>query len=296
MVIWSSFEGGIKNIWENKLLALILFLFKLFFAILLLIPAYYMFARTFSFSPTSVNFLKGYDFYLLVDFLSQWSRGRSLYWVYFLSIGLISTLSYIFFSGGIWGALLQSLKEGRHRFKGEKYFKDCIRYFVSFLKISIFILICYMIVFFFALLIFSLIHAAVGKELSYTSRILIIIAEFLILAILFMWVNMWSNYLRIYRVFFEESKLILLLKSSFKFIIRNFVKTVLLYYLLSVILVGTLMVYLGLNKILHLLPVYEFLIISLFVLYQLQSFFRSFYKLVYYSSHMVLFDKLYELK
>jgi len=296
MVIWSSFKGGIRKVWGNKLLALILFAFKLFFAILLLIPAYYMFARTFSFSPSSINFLKGYDFFLLVDFLSLWSKGISLYWVYFLTIVLISAFSYIFFSGGLWGGLYQSLREGKQKFNGEKFFGDCGRYFGSFLKIFFFIIIVYILAFFFALLIFSLIHTLAGKELSFASHILILIFELLILAILFMWVGMWSNYLRIYRIFFEEKKLIRILKPSLGFIFRNFGKTILLYYLLSVILVGTLIVYLGLNKILHLLPANKFPVIFLFILYQLQSFFRSFYKLVYYSSHMVLFDKLYELK
>lgn len=296
MVIWSSFESGIKKVWENKLLALILFGFKLFFSIIILIPAYYMFTKTFSFSPLSVNFLKGYDFNLLVDFLSHWSKGINLYLVYFLTIVLISAFSYIFFSGGLWGALYQSLREGKQKFNGEKFFGDCGRYFGSFLKIFFFIIIVYILAFFFALLIFSLIHTLAGKELSFVSRILILILELLILAILFMWVGMWSNYLRIYRIFFEEKKPISLLKSSLRFIFSNFGKTILLYYLLSAILLGTLIVYFGLNKVLHFMPGDKFLVLSLFILQQAFSFFRSFYRLVYYSSHMTLFDKLYHLR
>jgi hypothetical protein len=153
-----------------------------------------------------------------------------------------------------------------------------------------------MMVFFFALLIFAFIHAIIGKELSHTSRILILSLELLILAILFMWVNMWSYYLRANRIFFEEKRLLRMARSSLNFIFRNFGKTISLYYLLSLILLGTFILYLALNKISHFLPADKFLVIILFVLYQLQSLFRSFYKLVYYSSHLVMFDKLYDLK
>jgi hypothetical protein len=296
MGVWNSLKEGIRNVWEYKLLALILFLFKLFFAFLLLVPAYYMFSETFSFSPLSINFLKGYDFYLLVDFFSQWSKGLSIYKVYFLIIGLAAIFSYIFFSGGLWGALYQSLKRGIFRLRGEKFFADGGRYFGSFLKIFISVCIAYVLVLILALFIFSFIHALTGKELSYTARILILFLEILIMAILFMGVNMWSVYLRTYIVFLEERKLLPALKSSLYFILKNFGKTVLLYYLLCVILVVTLLFYIGLNKTLHLLLEEKFLILLLFILQQGFSIFRSFFRLVSYSSQMVLFDKLHNLR
>lgn len=296
MTVWSSFKDGIRNVWEHKLLVMVLFFFKLFFAFLLLIPAYYMFSRTFSFSPLSINFLEGYDFYLLVDFFSQWSKGLSIYKVYFLIIGLAAIFSYIFFSGGLWGALFQSSKQEIYRLRGEKFFADCAGYFGSFLKIFIFICIAYILVLIFALFIFSSLHALTGKEFSYTIRILILVLEIVILAILFMWVNMWSIYLRAHSVSLEEKKLLGNLKLSLKFILKNFGKTVLLYYLLSVILVMTLAIYFGLNKTLHLLSDKRFLILFLFIIQQGYSIFRSFFRLVFYSSQMVLFDKLSDLK
>ena len=296
MVIWSSFKDGIKKVWENKILALILFLFKLFFSFLLLIPAYYMFSKTFSFSPSSVNFLKGYDFSLLIDFLFHWGKGISLYFIWFLLIGLISILSYIFFSGGLWGAFFQDLKEGKQKFKGEKFFGDCAKYFWSFLKIFILISLIYILAFFFALLIFSLISTIAGKELSYNGHIVILVLDILILAILFMGVDMWSDYLRVYRIYFEEKKLRRMIVPTLGFIFKNFNKSVLLYYLLSVIFLSSLIVYFGLNRFLHFILMEKFLILSIFILQQVYSLFRSFYRLVYYSSQMVLFDKLYDWK
>ncbi|MFH0930663.1 MAG: hypothetical protein V1890_01815 [Candidatus Zixiibacteriota bacterium] len=296
MVIWDSFKCGSKKVWENKILALILFLFKLFFSFLLLIPAYYMFSKTFSFSPSSVNFLKGYDFSLLIDFLFHWGKGISLYFIWFLLIGLISMLSYIFFSGGLWGAFFQDLKEGKQKFKGEKFFRDCAKYFWSFLKIFILVSLIYILVFFFALLIFSLISTLAGKELWFKVHIIILILNLLSLTILFMGVDMWSDYLRIYRIYFEEKKLRRIIKPTLKFILKNFDKTVFLYYLLSAIFLGSLIAYFGLNKFLHFIFMEKFLILSLFILQQAYSLFRSFYRLVYYSSQMVLFDKLYDLK
>jgi hypothetical protein len=296
MVIWDSFKCGIKKVWENKILALILFLFKLFFAFLLLIPAYYMFSRTFSLSPFSLNFLKGYDFTFLVDFLHYWSRSINLYQVLFLVIVLISIISYIFLSGGLWGTFFQDLKEGRKKFKGEKFFGDCAKYFWSFLKIFILISLIYILIFFFALLIFSLISTIAGKELSFNVHIIILILDLLILAIFFMWVDMWSDYLRIYRIYFEEKKLRRIIKPTLRFILKNFDKTVFLYYLLTINFLGSLMVYFGLNRFLHFILMEKFLILSLFILQQAYSLFRSFYRLAFYSSQMVLFDKLYDLK
>ena len=296
MVIWSSFTKGIKKVWENKILALILFLFKVFFAFCLLIPAYYMFARTFSLSPLANNFLKGYDFSLLVDFFTYWNKSIGLYRVLFLFIILISILGYIFLSGGLWGALFQNLREGKQRFKGEKFFGDCGKYFWSFFKIFIFICVIYILAFILGMLIFSLIQAIAGKELSVTGHVLVLITGLVIFAILFMWADMWGDYLRIYRVTSEEKKLRVILKPSLRFIFRNFGKTILLYYLLSLILLGTLIAYLGLSKILHFIPADKLLILSLFLVQQAYSLFRSFYRLVYYSSQLVLFDKLYDLR
>ncbi|HEX9911927.1 MAG TPA: hypothetical protein VGB01_01630 [candidate division Zixibacteria bacterium] len=296
MVIWNSFKDGIKQVWENKILALILFLFKLFFALLLLIPAYYMFSRTFSLSPLSLNFLKGYDFSFLVDFLVEWRKTIGLYQVLFLILGAFSVFSYIFLSGGLWGAFFRDLKEGKQKFKGEKFFGDCAKYFWSFLKIFILISLIYILAFLLALLIFSLISTMAGKELTYNGHIVILVLDLLVLAIFFMWLAMWSDYLRIYRIYFEEKKLRRIIKPTLRFILKNFDKTVFLYYLVTIIFLGSLMAYFGLNKFLHFVFIEKFLILSLFILQQAYSLFRSFYRLVYYSSQMALFDKLYELK
>jgi hypothetical protein len=296
MVMWEAFRNGIDRVWENKILALILFLFKVFFAFCLLTPVYYMFARTFSLSPLTNNFLKGYDFSLLVDFFTYWGRSIGLYRVLFLFTVLISVLGYIFLSGGLWGTLFQSLREGKQRLKGEKFFGDCGKYFWSFFKIFIFICIIYLLSFILGMLIFSLIQAIAGKELSVTGHVLVLIAGLVIFAILFMLVEMWGDYLRIYRVSSEDKKLRAILIPSLRFIFRNFGKTILLYYLLSLILLGTLIAYLGLSKILHFIPADKLLILSLFLIQQAYSLFRSFYRLVYFSSQLVLFDKLCSLR
>jgi len=295
MAMWEAFRSGLVKVWENKILALILFIFKLFFGFSLLIPAYYMFNRTFSFLPSSNNFLKGYDFSLLVDFFTYWSRSIGLYRILFLSIILVSILGYTFLSGGFWGALFQNLREGKQKFKGEKFFGDCGKYFWSFLKIFIFICVIYILSFILGMLIFSLIQAIAGKELSFTGHILFLVAGLIIFAILFMWVDMWGDYLRIYRVTSEEKKLRAILKPSLRFIFRNFGKTILLYYLLSIILLGTLVVYFGLSRALHLQPANGLMLLSVFIWQQAYSLFRSFYRLVYYSSQLVLFDRLYDL-
>lgn len=296
MVIWEAFRNGIARVWENKILALVLFLFKLFFAFSLLLPAYYMFSRTFSFLPSSDNFLKGYDFSLLADFFVYWSKSIGLYRMLFVFIFLISVVGYIFLSGGLWGGLFQHLKEGKQRFKAEKFFGECGKYFWSFFKIFFFICIIYILAFVLGMLIFSLIQAIAGKELSVTGHVLVLIAGLVIFGILFMWVDMWGDYLRIYRVTAEEKKLREILKPSLRFIFVNFGRTVLLYYLLSIILLGTLIAYFGLSKVLHFIPADKLLILSLFLLQQAYSLFRSFYRLVYYSSQLVLFDKLYTLR
>jgi hypothetical protein len=296
MVIWSSFKDGINKVRENKNLVLILFLFKLFFAFLLLIPVYYMFSKTFSLSPLSLNFLKGYDFSLLVDFLVGWRKTIGLYRVLFLILGAFSVFSYIFLSGGLWGALFRELKEGKQKFRGEKFFGDCAKYFWSFLKIFILISIIYVLAFLLALLIFSLISTIAGKELSHNGHITILVMDLLVLAIFFMGVDMGSDYLRICRIYFEEKKLRRIIKPVSRFILKNFDKTLFLYYFLTIIFLGSLTAYFGLNKFLHFIFMEKFLILSLFILQQAYSLFRSFYRLVYYSSQMVLFDRLYNLK
>lgn len=296
MVIWEAFRNGIARVWENKILALVLFLFKLLFAFSLLLPAYYMFSRTFFFLPSSDNFLKGYDFSLLADFFVYWSKSIGLYRMLFVFIFLISVVGYIFLSGGLWGGLFQHLKEGKQRFKAEKFFGDSGRYFWSFFKIFLFTCIGYLLAFILGMLLVSLIGTIVGKELSASGHILFFAVGLVVFAVIFLWVNMWGDYLRIYRIFSDEKKLRTMLKPSLKFIFRNFGRTVLLYYLLSIILLGTLAIYFGLNKALHLQTANGLMVLSVFIWQQAYSLFRSFYRLVFYSSQLVLFDKLYDLR
>ncbi len=293
MVVWGAFTKGLRRVWENKVLGVILYLFKLLFSFFLLLPAYFMFSKTFSMLPASENFLNGYDFSLLVDFFVDWGKGLGLYQMLFFFILLTCGLAYVFLSGGLWGGLLQNLKEGRKRFALEKFSGDCGKHFWSFLKI--FILTCagYLLVFILGMMIVSLLSKIVGNELSVSGHYIFFLGGFIVFAVLFLWVDMWGDYLRIYRISFEESKVRTILFPSLRFIFRNFGTALSLYYLLTIFLLGTVAVYLLLNKALHLQGATGLMVLSVFIWQQFYSLFRSFFRLGYYSAQLELFDKLY---
>jgi len=199
---------------------------------------------------------------------------------------------FVFFSGGFWGILRdQSQREGEI-LKTERFFGYCAKYFWGMFKIALILIALYLIALFLFLFVLTIFDLVAGKEswLEITSWQMVI--KISIFAFLFFLVNMIGDYLRIFYIENFEQRFLGFVKKAFRFLLTNFFKTLSLYYLLSFVLVLAILAYLGANKLMEGIPKTSLYILLVFLLQQILSLFRAFYRLVYYSSQIVLVDKL----
>ena len=292
MLIFTSFIQGIKNVWSNKFLIGIMFLFKLGFSLILLAPIYLMFSASFGRNVKASSLLRSLDFSLLIDFVYHWRQTLSIYFLLFFLVFFLVIMVFVFLSGGFWGILRdQSKKEDRNS-NTERFFSYCARYFWGMFKIALLLIVFYLIALLLFLFFLSIFDSVAGKgnRLDITSwRAGVKISAF---AFLFFLVNMIGDYLRIFSVQNFKERFSGFVKRAFRFLLTNIFKTLSLYYLLSFVLVMAILIFAGLNELMERIPKTFFYVLLIFFLQQILSLFRSFYRLVYYSSQMVLVDKL----
>ena len=297
--ILSSFVEGIKNVWTNKFLIGIMFVFKLVFSLILLFPLYLMFSASFATNVKASNFLTWYDFSLIIDFIYYWRKTLSVYFFLFILLGGIAVIVFIFLSGGFWGILRDQIKKRTENFgteqsgtRGEKFFCYCGKYFWGMFKIGFFMIVLYLAALL-LFLIFSVVFGAVaGKGNLWEITSWRMMVRILIGAILFSLTNMIGDYLRIFFLENYGERFSKSVKKTFKFVLTNLFGVLILYYILSVILLVVIFLNLGLSQTIERIPGTGFLVLLTFSIQQILVAFRSFYRLVYYSSQLVFYDKI----
>ncbi len=291
MLTLGSFAGGIKNVWTEKFLVGMMFLFKLFFSLVLLSPLYVMFSASFAKNVKASNFLTWLDLSLFIDFAYYWRKPLSLYFVMFILICGVAIVVFIFLSGGFWGMLCDGVRKNGQDSRMERFFGYCGRYFWGMFKISLFMIALYFIALFLFLLLSAIFNSVAGKANSWEIISWWMGAKFLIGAFLFFLVNMIGDYLRIFFIKNSGERFLKIVGKTFRFLLTNCFRTLSLYYFLSVILAAAIFVYLGLTKVMSAMPETGLFIFLTFLVQQIFILFRSFYRLVYYSSQLVLYDK-----
>jgi len=287
----SSFVEGLKNVWINKFLIGMMFLFKLVFSLVLLSPLYVMFSASFATNVKASNFLTWFDLSLIMDFVYYWRKTLSIYFLMFLLLSGVAILAFIFLSGGFWGILRDEVKNRGQNSRMERFFGYCGKYFWGMLKIWLFMIVLYFIAIFVFLIVSIVFNQVVGKGNLWEITSWRMVAKFLIAIILFFLVNMIGDYLRIFFIENYGERFLKVVGKTFRFLLTNLLRTLSLYYFLSVILAMTILVYVGLTKIVNVTPATGLFIFFTFLIQQIFVVFSSFYRLVYYSSQLVLYDK-----
>lgn len=292
MLVFTSLIQGIKNVWSNKFLIGIMFFFKLGFSLILLAPLYLMFSASFGANVKASSLLWRFDLSLLIDFVYHWRQTLSIYFLMFFLVSFLAIMVFVFFSGGFWGILKDQSKKEEGNLKMERFFGYCAKYFWGMFKIALLLVAFYLIAFFLFLFFLTIFDSMAGKGswLEITSwRVVVKISIFVFL---FLLVNMIGDYLRIFYIQNFKERFLGFVKKAFRFLLTNFFKTLSLYYLLSFVLVLAILAYVGANKLMEGIPKTIFYVLLVFLVQQILSLFRAFYRLVYYSSQITLFNKL----
>jgi hypothetical protein len=291
-LVFDSLVRGARNVRNYRFLIVIMYVFKLVWSLALLSPLYLMLWRSFGRNLRASNFLTRLDLSLVIDFVYYWRRALSIYFVVFiLACGAI-VLSYIFLSGGFWGILRDEVKNRSQGSKMERFFGYCGKYFWGMLRISLFSGVLY-----FAALVVFLFFTAIldnlaGKVSLWDMASWHMAARLLMGAILFLLVNMVGDYLRILYVENQGQRFLVTVGRTFKFLLTNLLRALSLYYLLSAGLAAAIFIFFGLHKIMNTLPGTGLMVLLIFLIQQVFVIFRSFFRLVYYSSQLVLYDRV----
>ncbi len=294
MLILNSFVEGGKNVWRNKFLIGMMFLFKLVFSLLLLFPLYLMLSASFATNVKASNFLTGFDLSLLIDFIYHWRRTLSIYLFMFILVCGLAILVFIFLSGGFWGMLSDEVKKRGQNSRMERFFGSCGKYFWEMSKISLFVGVLYLVTLFLFMFIVAIFDSVAGKANLWEITSWQMVTKFLIGIILVFLVNMIGDYLRIFFIEDHGGRFLKVVGKTFKFLLTNFLRTLSLYYFLSIVLVGMVLVYLLKYRVISGMPQIGFFIFLTFMIQQVFVVFSSFYRLVYYSSQLVLYEKISE--
>lgn len=292
MVILNSVITGIKNVWSNRFLIGMMFLFKLAFSLILLAPLYLMFSASFGANVKASSLLRGFDFSLLIDFIYHWRQTLPIYFLMFFLVSFSAVIVFIFLSGGFWGILKDQSKKKEENPKIERFFGYCVRYFWGMFKIALLLIVFYLIALFLFLFFLLIFNSLAGKGSWFEITSWRVIVRILIFAFLFLFVNMMGDYLRIFYVQNFGGRFWGSVKKAFRFLLTNFFRALGLYYLLSCVLVLAILLYVGLDKVMAGIPKTSFYIFLVFLVQQISSLFGAFFRLVYYSSQIVLVNRL----
>jgi hypothetical protein len=260
--------------------------------VILLAPLYLMFSASFGANVKASNLLRGFDFSLLIDFIYHWRQTLSIYFLMFILVSFLVIVVFIFLSGGFWGILKDQSKNKEENPKIERFFGYCARYFWGMFKIALLLIVFYLIALFLFLFFLLIFNSLAGKGSWFGITSWRVIVRILIFAFLFLLVNMMGDYLRIFYVQNFGERFWGSVKIAFRFLLTNFSKTLSLYYLLSFVLALAILLYFGMDKVMEGMPKTSFYVLLVFLVQQILSLFRAFWRLVYYSSQIVLVDKL----
>jgi len=292
MLVLDSFFRGAKSVAGNKVLAGIMYLFKLVCSLALLSPLYFMFSRSFARNVKASDFLTRFDFSLIIDFVYYWRRTLSIYFVIFiLACGAI-VLGYIFLSGGFWGVLRDQAKNRTQGFNAERFFGYCGKYFWKMFKVVLFVGVLYFAALLLFLFLAALLDQVAGKASLWEITSWGMVLRFLIGAFLFLLVNMIGDYLRIFSIQNYDERFLTVVGKTFKFLLTNLLRALSLYYLLSAGLAVMVFVFFSLLKIMNAMPGAGLFIFFTFLIQQVFVIFRSFFRLVYYSSQLTLYYRI----
>jgi hypothetical protein len=289
MLVLTSYVQGVKNVWANKFLIGIMFLFKFFFSLVLLAPLYLMFSASFGANAKATSLLKGFDFSLLIDFVYHWRQTLPIYFLLYFLVCFLAVIVFIFLSGGFWG-ILRDQSQGNSKI--ERFFGYCAKYFWGMFKIALFLILFYLIAFFLYLFFVAIFDSVAGKGSWFEITSWRVVAKVSVLAFLFLLVNMVGDYLRIFCIRNSFERFLVLVKQAFRFLLTNLFRALSLYYLLTVVLILAILAYVCMNQFMGGIPKAGFYVLLIFLLQQILSLFRAFYRLVYYSSQLALADKL----
>ena len=290
--ILNSFLQGSRDVRANRGLVGAMYLFRLVVSMILFSPLYLMLSKSFGRNVKAYDLLTRLDLSLVIDFIYFWRNSLSIYLVLFMLACAAIVLVYIFLSGGFWGILRDQAKKVAPGSKMERSLGYCVRYFWRMFRVTLFLGVMYFLVLLLFLSLSGLLDHVVGKASLWEIASLGMVIRFLIGGILFMLVNMIGDYLRIFSIGNDNQRFLNVAGKTFRFLLTKLLRVLSLYYLLSAGMAVVILAFWGLLEVVNAMSGTVLFILLTFAIQQVFVLFRSFFRLVYYSSQLNLHHKI----
>jgi len=287
MGISKIFSTSINRVNHNKRMWFVLFGIQLIFAVILIIPIRSELNKMIGHSLIGEEVLQGSGANVFFEFLAHHSETVSIEIKLLFIIGFIYLLTSIFLNGGIIGCFIKEDNE----YSASLFFGSSGKYFSRFFRLFLLSIPFLIIAFLLSKGISNFI-----KGISPDSEPLQVGAKvvgYIILLLLIFFINMVFDYAKIRTVFQERRSMIMTTLRSMGFVLKNFGKTLRLYYLIAAVGLGFFIIYTIAGK---LIPISTGIgILLLFLWQQLYALGRIWVRLLFLSSETRLYKNLVPL-
>ena len=278
---------GIRSVYYNKRIIVLLWITNAVSAFILSLPIYYLFSQELSHSTISDKLANGFDYQWFMQFetLFKMYIGQIPFMIY--TVVIIYTLIQTFYFAGLIAVFNNSKKNHIVDF-----FYGGVKYWFRFLKIMIISLIFYAFAF--------LLNDGLGNLISYIFKgtenefadFIIRSARYLLLLFLIGLVAIISDYSKVGSAIDDESKSIKYIGKSIKFIKNNFFLVFTVF--ISVSSIGALgaVVYNAVERFIPRTPFY--FLAAAFILQQMLIIFRLYIRMLFCATEVYLFKDLSE--
>ena len=193
MIVISSFKYGLAKVNSNLKFIILLLIVNISFAILLTGPVYLLLDDSLSRSLLGSSLIKSFDIQFFIELEYNNRDTIKFFPTIILLVGIIYAFIQIFLTGGIFEILNSNEKKNLFI----DFFYGCVRYFYRFFIVFILSIICFGILYYLNLIYIEYINILTFKTESNTVLIMANISRYVIIAILFCFLNMVFDYVKI---------------------------------------------------------------------------------------------------
>ncbi len=288
MAILNAIRAGLRKVNNNLHFIGLLWILNIAFAMILSMTLYRLLNADLSGSLIGDSLLQAFDYRWYQEFFFKYQTTLEMFTNTLIIVGSIYILIQTFLLGGLLSVLYSS--ERKTLFID--FFYGGVRYFYRFFKILLLAMLFYVGLFFVNRWGTAATENLLGASESEALRISVIAVRYILLALIFFFLNIIFDYTKISVVVREEGKILKEWWRAVKFTVSHAGTTVGLFVLLFILGVGIFGLYYLLENIFQ--PVSSYgMIFLVFVLHQIYIGARIWLRMMFYASQLALWKEIH---
>ncbi len=288
MAILEAIRSGLKKVNNNLHFIGLLWIINIAFAMILSMTLFRLLNTDLSGSLVGDSLLQGFEYRWYQEFFFKYQTTLEMFTNTLIIVGSIYILIQTFLLGG----LLSVLHSSERKTLFIDFFYGGVRYFFRFFKILLLSMLFYLGLFFVNRWGTAATENLLGASESEILRISVIVVRYILLALIFFFLNIIFDYAKISIVVREERKVMKEWWGAVKFTVSNAGTTIGLFVLLFIFGVGIFGIYYFLEDIFQ--PVSSYgMIFLVFVLHQIYIGARIWLRMLFYASQLALWKEVH---